>query len=277
MLKGAYYFRQIFYLVGYQSGGLQEASALYGSLTFNGAGAYSGAVTFVDSGSQTQNTRISGLYSISASGYGFISNPFLTGDYIYGLVNSSGIFAGSTTETQSGFNDLFVAAPAGSTAPTAASLKGSYSIAGIDLSTGNPAYTWNYLLNISPNGSGSLGTASGTAYQGQNGSTASPQNITGGTYSASNGILQVNFPSSTTAAISGQKYFYISADGNFIFGGSPQGFDMIVGVRTGAGSPAFGGLYYQARRQTRMNRSSCHRDLQTWIVTSARSAPPTSP
>ena len=39
---------------------------------------------------------------------------------------------------------------------------------------------------------------------------------------------------------------YISPDGNFVFGGSPQGWDMFVGVRTGIGTPSFSGLYYQA-------------------------------
>jgi uncharacterized protein (TIGR03437 family) len=44
----------------------------------------------------------------------------------------------------------------------------------------------------------------------------------------------------------GQKYLYISPDGNFVFGGSPNGYDMLVGVRTGSGTPSFSGLYYQA-------------------------------
>ncbi len=48
------------------------------------------------------------------------------------------------------------------------------------------------------------------------------------------------------ALITGQKYLYISPDGNFIFGGSPQGWDMFVGVRTSSSAPSFGGLYYQA-------------------------------
>ena len=57
--------------------------------------------------------------------------------------------------------------------------------------------------------------------------------------------MVVTFPNSTSNVITGQKYVYISPDGNFIFGGSPQGFDMFVGVRTGSGA-SFGGLYYQA-------------------------------
>ena len=56
-----------------------------------------------------ESGTLTGTYSISASGYGFISNPLSSGDYVYGLVSQQGIFVGSSTE--SGFNDLFIAAP----------------------------------------------------------------------------------------------------------------------------------------------------------------------
>ena len=245
LLKGTYYFRDVVYIVGYEDGSLQEASALYGSMTFDGAGKYTGQVSLYDSNVGLENGPVSGTYSIAASGYGFLSNPLFTGDYIYGLVNQSGLFVGSTTETANGFNDMFVAAPLASPAPTAGTFKGSYSISGIDLSSGTPSTTISYQLQINPDGVSGLGSVTGTAYIGEGGSTKYPQTITGAKYLASSGAMVVTFPNSTSAAITGQKYFYISPDGNFIFGGSPQGFDMIVGVRTGSGA-SFGGLYYQA-------------------------------
>ena len=56
----------------------------------------------------------------------------------------------------------------------------------------------------------------------------------------------INFPTSNQAQfISGPEYFYFSPDGNFFFGGSPTGWDMIAGVNN-AGAAAFGGLYYEA-------------------------------
>jgi uncharacterized protein (TIGR03437 family) len=58
----------------------------------------------------------------------------------------------------------------------------------------------------------------------------------------------LTFPSSTqsnTLPVSGQEYLYASPDGNFVFGGSPEGFDIFVGVHVSSG-PAFSGLYYQA-------------------------------
>ena len=246
MLKGTYYFREVFYDVGYNDGSLSEATALYGSINFSGTGTYTAQVSLFDSNAGLESGPINnGTYSISASGYGFISNPVSSGDFIYGLVGQSGIFVGSTTETTAGFNDMFVAAPLASPAPTVANFKGTYLISGIDLSSGSPSGTLSYLLQINPDGISGLGTVTGTAYTGSGGSGKFLQSFTGSKYIASGGAMVVTFPNSANNVVEGQKYIYISPDGNFIFGGSPQGWDMIVGVRTGS-SPAFGGLYYQA-------------------------------
>jgi uncharacterized protein (TIGR03437 family) len=247
MLKGTYYFREVFYAVGDYYGDLSEAVAVYGSLTFSGTGTYTGQVSVFDSsvGAQ-QSGSISGTYTIAASGYGFISNPLVSGDYVYGMVNQSGIFVGSTTETAGGYNDMFVAAPLASPNPTVSTFKGTYSIAGVDLSSGSPSGTVNYMLQVNPDGVSTLGTVATTVYVGQQGSTKYTQNISGVKYVASGGAMVATFPNSTANYITGQKYLYISPDGNFIFGGSPTGWDMFVGVRTSSTNPSFGGLYYQA-------------------------------
>ena len=252
LLKGTYYFRQVFYLVGDQYGDLNEATAVYGTINFSGTGTgtYTGTVTVFDSGSGIPETgTVTGTYSIAASGYGFLSNPIVSGDFVYGLVNQTGIFVGSDTETADGYNDMFVAAPLSSPLPTAASFKGAYSFAAIDLSldlSGGPGLTIGYQIQMSPDGVKNLGTASLTAYVGEYGSTKYPESVAGGTYSVSNGGISMLFPNSSSALITGQKIMYISPDGNFVFGGSPEGFDMFVGVRAASSTPSLGGLYYQA-------------------------------
>ena len=45
--------------------------------------------------------------------------------------------------------------------------------------------------------------------------------------------------------LSGNEYLYLSPDGNFVFGGSPEGWDFFVGVRNSSGGAALSGLYYQ--------------------------------
>jgi uncharacterized protein (TIGR03437 family) len=247
MLKGSYYFRQVYYQIGYNDGSLSDAATVYGTFAFDGNGGFSSTglgVTVLEAGSYPTTQLFKGTYSIAASGYGFMSNP-ITGDTIYGMVNQQGIFIGGDTESLTGFNDLFIAVPVGSPAPTAASLKGNYTLAYMDLSSGSPQYTLNAMVQMSPNGVNNLGTVSLTGYVGGNGSTKYPQTLTG-TYGASNGAMVLTFPASNTNFLTGQYYLYISQDGNFVFGGSPGSFDMFVGVRTGTGTPSLGGLYYQA-------------------------------
>jgi uncharacterized protein (TIGR03437 family) len=246
LLKGTYYFRQMDYgLSTSADGSLADAIASYGTIAFDGAGKYSMSVTLLDAQSGFNGGTTTGTYSIAASGYGFLDNP-ITGDTIYGLVNSQGIFVGSATESSSGYNDMFVAVPIGTTKATNATFKGSYSVAFMDLSSGTPVKTFNAAVQMNPDGAGNLGSVGLTGYFGGNGSTKTTQTVAGGRYIFSNGAGVLTFPNSTTALLVGQYYLYISPDGNFIVGGSPNAFDMFVGVRTGTGTPSFDGLYYQA-------------------------------
>src|SRR6185437_13870266 len=55
---------------------------------------------------------------------------------------------------------------------------------------------------------------------------------------------------------SGQTYMYMSPDGNFVFGGSPNGYDMFVGVRnagSGTSTPLTDGLYYESGLDANLN------------------------
>jgi uncharacterized protein (TIGR03437 family) len=245
LLQGTCYFREVIYVIADNSGNLGRALSVYGNIAFDGTGGYSitGTVMDSDSGSP-QSFNTSGTYSISASGYGFLSSPVSTGDSIYGLV-SQGIFIGSSTD--SGFNDLFIAAPVGSSAATNASFKGPYWIAELDYPSGSPLDVRASLFQLNPDGLGNLGTVSVSGYIGGAGTTVVRQTIQGVRYAFSNGAANVTFGGSLTTQnlIAGNRYLYISPDGNFVFGGSPTGWDMFVGVRA-ASSATFGGIYYQA-------------------------------
>jgi len=247
LLNGTYYFRQVIYVIGDGAGDLQDATAVYGTIAFDGTGGYSISASYLDyqSGSIAP-LSVTGTYSISASGFGFLSNPVLSGQSVYGLV-SKGIFIGSSTE--SGYNDLFIAAPVGSAQATEATLKGSYSIAYFNSpgtgAQGGVADAYDALLQLTANGAGSIGTVDVTAYIGSSGANATQQTESGVIYSASSGAEVVTFPSSSSDIVNGLEFLYISPDGSFVFGGSPQAFDMFVGVRTGTSGSNFGGFYYQ--------------------------------
>src|SRR5690349_4713676 len=85
LLSGSYYFRHVVYLIADNAGDLGRAFALYGNITFSGSGTYTmNAIGFDSDAGVPQNFATSGTYSISASGYGFLSHPLSTGDAIFG-------------------------------------------------------------------------------------------------------------------------------------------------------------------------------------------------
>jgi uncharacterized protein (TIGR03437 family) len=254
MLNGAYYLRQVLYYVSGQ-GTLSETINVQGTIVFNGAGAYSFSGSVLDSAvsetnPQTFVTAQTGSYVISASGEGYISALYegSPANAIVGLV-SQGIFIGSTPGID-GYNDLLIAAPVGSGA-TNATLKGTYAVSYIDpsfLPTANALPGADASFTMTADGQGNIGNIDVTSYAGTS-ATPGTQSLTGVTYAFTNGAAQLKFgdkPSNSTL-IAGTHLLYISPDGNFIFGGNYNGYDMFVGVRAATSPPSnYDGLYYQA-------------------------------
>ena len=235
LLNGPYYFREVTVTPN-------DAYAVYGTITFtNGTYSVDAAAIQQSTGSEGPYTD-SGSYSIAASGFGFINNN-LIGSPVYGLVGANGVFVGSITETN--VSDIFIAAPLAS--QNAGTLSGPYSIAYTDplgaLTGGTP---FGALLQLSSSGGGSIGNVSVNAYVDT--STPQTQSIPGVNYSVSNNAFVVTFPTNSTNLVQGQEFLYSTPDGSFVFGGSPQNFDMLVGVRTNS-TGTFGGLYYSAGLQ----------------------------
>lgn len=248
-LNGTYYFRQVVWTIGDNSGDLGAALSLYGNITFDGNGNYTISNYQAYDASQGVETgpNITGTYTIAASGYGFMTSAVSTGDYVYGLV-SNGIFIGSSTENTTNYNDLFIAAPLASPTPSNSSFQGNYTLMQVDSPFGDVQDTREAKIQLTASGSGTISNASATGYIAGNGSSGTNQSFSGIKYSFSNGAAVVNFNGSLSESnlIAGQKYLYFSPDGNFVFGGDPQGWDMVIGVRSPSSSPSFSGVYYQA-------------------------------
>jgi uncharacterized protein (TIGR03437 family) len=243
-LSGEYNFRQVRYTSD-GTGDITGEIAYFGSISFNGTGAYtlSGSNTVVSSIGPV-GIPSSGTYSVAGSGYGFLSDPLVAGAAVYFLV-SNHILIGSSTESGgsngSFVNDLFIAAPA-TPAFTNASFSGAYTVAeflpGQDLSS---------LLN--PDGAGNLGTVNRSGYS-AGGSIFGT--VTPNSYLFSGGVGTLNFGTTavnpqTGVTFYGQENLYMSPDTNFVFGGSPNGYDVFVGVRNVVGvTPSLTpGFYYE--------------------------------
>ena len=249
LLSGAYNFREVMW----RNNADLHRVAIYGSMTFDGNGHYSLTSSVIDASvGVVQPFSTTGAYRISASGMGFMDDPIrlssgAASSTVWGLV-SQGIFIGSSTDDH--INNLFIAALAPSSTPTNASFSGNYWAAAVNYPSSSVSQARDMMFRLNPNGQGSLGTLSLTGLVGTNGNAVN-QTVNGAAYSFANGALTLGFGGSLDAQtlIAGNELCYLSPDGNFFFGGSATGWDMIVGVRAFAGAippDAFKGLYYQA-------------------------------
>jgi len=254
LLKGAYYFRDIVYVVGNNQGFLNQQTAIFGTITFDGVGGYKVSNATVNSCkintgcAQQTGFSITSNYWFGSNGHGFLISLVSTSaniNRIYGLIAASGVLIGSSTEA--GFNSLFVAAPVGTPATTS-SFQGAYQMYGfIPGALANNTATADFSFTLSPDGAGNLGNVNITGYSFASGTSAITQSSPGVTYSFTNGAGQITFPTSATANFySGDVVLYLSPDHNFVFGGAAGGLDMVVGVKPATGNVNFSGLYYQA-------------------------------
>ncbi len=249
-LNGTYYMRQVIYFQDSSVVAIDQAINIQGTIAFSGNGTYTFTGSLLNSATGTTGVSLNatGTYVVSASGQGYISaiDPSYSNDTIYGMV-ANHIFIGSSTENIEGYNDLMIAAPVGSPQATNATLSGTYTVAYMDptFST-STASGGDAVFTMTANGAGSIGNISVTGYIGSSG-TASTESLSGVTYNFQNGGAQIAFGGSSTSLISGTEVLYISPDGNFIFGGAANGYDIFAGVRNATSNPTtYQALYYQA-------------------------------
>jgi uncharacterized protein (TIGR03437 family) len=241
-LNGAYVFREAIYIAN-ASGTITRAIVDYGTITFNGNGGYALSANEIDSSAVASSYTQNGTYSISASGFGFMTHPYDPAQgLIYGSV-SNGVFIGSATE--SGINDMMIAVK--SSSATNATFTGNYTMDYINFPSPLQALAYDSTALLSPGGNGTIGTVQVKTFQGASDSQPVLQTANGVSYSFTNGIGTLKFPTVQNLAIQGDKRMFISPDGNLIFGGSDSTFDFFVGVRRATGTqPPLEGLFYTA-------------------------------
>jgi uncharacterized protein (TIGR03437 family) len=159
----------------------------------------------------------------------------------------------SSTENQYGYNDVFIAIPAGS-GVTNGSVQGTYRAGFIDFLQANALQVRDGFGALASSGNGGFGNVTVTGSMRNQGSPVANQSFSGVTYSMANGngsgtIAFPASPSPLSSLISGQKTFYLSADGNILLAGAPNGFDLMVGIKATSGTATnatFQGTYYTA-------------------------------
>jgi uncharacterized protein (TIGR03437 family) len=254
-VKGSYFVRQVLCATFDQNNGaITRAISITGTMTFDGNGNYSfsGQKTDTTAGSTAQTFSASGQYSVAANGLAQIQSLFDNTDTEYGAVSGIGPYAIVASATEGQYDDVFIAIPVGSNVSNA-SIQGTYKAGFIDFLLGNASLVRDGYYTLISTGNGSFGnvTISGAMANQSNNNTT--QTLSGVTYSL-NGASgsTITFPTAsdpTTALVSGQKSFNVSADGNILLGGTPNGFDLIVGIKglsSAASNSTFQGTYYVA-------------------------------
>lgn len=266
MLKGAYRFRQVAVLnVNTTTGAPTEICAAFGVITFDGVSSFTLQGGFIDntiSGGAAQNfpANLTGSYAIGSNGTGLLTSPMnvilsniyqtTTQNYIYGAV-AQGVFTGSDTE-DGDVDDIFIAIPV-STPPTNSTFTKAYTAGVLDFTGASSAAMKNALFNLTPNGSGGLGTLTITGQAANQSAATITQTVTGATYNFAtdgNASMTIPLPAGTTAVnalFSGSKSMYVSSDGNFVLGWTNSGFDIFFGVSTltsSASNATFRGTYF---------------------------------
>lgn len=262
MLQGSYVFRHVAVQnidVDYNP---TQVTASYGSIVFDGNGNYTISGTTVDNtvaNGAPQALSVSGTYAIGSNGAGYIANPLYPSDpfsYVYGAV-AQGVYSGSSTEVgdeEGLLNDIFIAIPVGAALNNSA-FTTAYQTGLIDFAGGGSSAIKNALFELAPNGKGGFGAISLSGQASNSLESTVSQTVSGATYSFnSDGSATLAVPlasgsTSSTALFTGSKTMFPSADGNFILGWTPTGYDVFFGVKAlsaAATNSISQGLYFNA-------------------------------
>jgi uncharacterized protein (TIGR03437 family) len=251
-LSGQYLYRYVAYFNDPTTGAVTAGCSVTGVMTFDGKGLYtaSNSQVYDSAGSQGScSAPTTGTYGVQSNGIAQLDNPIFAAT-LFGTFSQPVLTASSTEDD---FFDLFVAvqAPAGTISNSA--LSGAYMVGSLEFQNASDSYARQAWFNMTANGSGALAqfTMNGTAAN--LGTATLTQSVTGATYTLSAngaGSLTIPLQGSATAQsqlLSGTKVLYISADGNYIIGGSTTGLDMIFGFKapaTAISNSAYSGTYF---------------------------------
>ena len=253
MLKGAYFVRQVLLAnLDPNTSAIGEAISIIGTMTFDGNGNYtfSGQKTDSSASSTAQSYTTSGMYNVASNGMVQIQNPIDSTDVDYGGIGAVGPNGIVASATEGPYDDIFIAIPAGTSASNS-SVQGTYQAGFLDFLNNNASQVRDGYFTFTSTGNGSFGNVTVNGAMANQSSNNTTQSLTGVTYSVgnANGSGTVTFPTSSsplTTLVSGQKTFYVSADGNILLAGNPSGFDIVVGIKavSGATNSMLQGTYY---------------------------------
>ena len=239
-LSGKFFFRHVS-LGTDTSGNLTDPRSLIGTITFDGSGHYSYTGQEVIGTGSAANQTGSGAYAVDPAGFVTMDSPLRSGNKVNARLGSS-VLLGSTTESTDSTYDLFAAILA-PTSTVASALPGPYWAVSLEFPGATRANSRDTFFGLSSTVAGQFATISVDGHAANlSGGFPTTQQVTGATYTMGpDGTGSASFgAASTTVLLSGNRTFYVSADGNSLVGGSTAAgsHDFLFAVKADTGATA---------------------------------------
>jgi uncharacterized protein (TIGR03437 family) len=238
-LFGDYFVREVMLSnVDQKTSAVGRARSIAGTMTFDGQGNYTFSGTLMDSsaGQPATITGQIGTYDLAANGLFAIDDLIdntQTDFGATGLVRTAGLPSIVASATEGPQKNIFAAIPAGSSITTA-TLQATYKVAFIDFLEGNASLVRDGYFTLTTAGDGNFGNVIVTGAMANLGNMNTTQTLANVTYNITNteGSGTITFPPlpSLSTLVTGQKDFFISADGSIFLAGDPRGFDLMIGI-----------------------------------------------
>ncbi len=263
-VNGQYLFRYVSYFND-SNGNLTESCSLTGAIVFDGAGHYtlSNPQLFDSdglSGSGSCTLLGGGSYGVQSNGIAQLENPLYPAT-LFGTFSQPVLIASSTEDA---YFDLFIAVEAPLTPFSNSSLSGAFTVGTLDFLNASGALARQGYFTLNADGQGNIAAfaVNGSAANLSSGSSIT-QNVAASTYALSGTAGgKLTLPGAygdQTQIISGAKVLYVSADGNWMVGGSTTGADMYFGFRAPSGTVSnslVAGTYFVAGMEDYLGSSS---------------------
>ncbi len=259
-LSGPYLFRYVNFFND-AAGNLTESCMLTGVMTFDGQGHYttSGTQLYDSDGSNTGYCANlgGGTYGVQSNGIAQLDNPMYPAT-LFGAFSQPVVIASATEDF---YFDLFIAIQAPAAAASNGSLTGAFTVGTLDYFNASITTARQGYFTLNADGQGNIGAFTFNGSEADINSGASlTQSVPASTYALSGtagGTWTIPSGSGTQPQIvDGSKVLYVSADGNWVLGGSAAGSDMMFGFRAPSGTVTnsyVSGTYFLAGMQSDPN------------------------
>jgi uncharacterized protein (TIGR03437 family) len=249
-LNGKYYVVQL--LVTAAQGSATDAQNFGGSITFNGAGAFTFTGRLGRGSGAPAASSGNGTYTVAANGTVTLTNPIRNTLQVLGRLSGDGnVLIGASTEASDNTNDLFIAIKAPTGNVTNSALNGTYTGASLQFPNGTSAAMKSAVLMLVAGGNGQFSRATVVGHAADQAGRNVSQEAAGSTYNlTADGSGTASFGTGASL-FSGARDVFVSQDGNYLLGTSSAagGRDIFVAAKnfsTAANNAAFDGRYWIA-------------------------------